>query len=78
MNTLWNVYTFSPLENEVPVKKSNFNKLSEKKYNVSCIIKDNDTFDIEFFESQNEKEILDKWIMSLTAYGLKKIAKFVQ
>jgi len=62
MNTLWNVYTFSPLENEVPVKKSNLNKLFEKKYNVSCIIKDNDTFDIEFFESQNEKEILDKWM----------------
>ena len=62
MNTFNNVYTFSQLENEVPIKKSNLNKLYEKKYNVSCIIKDNDTFDIEFFESQNEKEILDKWM----------------
>ena len=62
MNTSQNVYTFSPLEDEVPVKKSNLNKLSEKKYNVSCIIKDNDTFDIEFFESQDEKEILEEWM----------------
>jgi len=62
MNTFDNVYTFGQLEKEVPIKKTILNKSCEKKYNISYVIKDNDTFDIEFFESQNEKEILDKWM----------------
>lgn len=62
MNTFPNVYTFSLLENEVPIKPSSLRKPSEKKYNVSYVIKDNDTFDIEFFESPKEKDILEKWM----------------
>ena len=56
MNTFQNVYTFSN-----PVNKVSINK-TEKSNQISYIIKDNDTFDIEFFESSKEKDILEKWM----------------
>jgi len=68
MHTLQNVYTpttelpMMPMMPMKPMKKSSSIKVEEKKYKVSYVIKDSDTFDIEFFESIKEKEILEKWM----------------